>query len=220
MPRAETQNRLTLERLRGDLARWQPDIRARLLEFRDVRQRGDEAVFKELCFCILAANSSAEMGMKTLAAVDDLVWDGGLAEMQSRLSKGFRYWRIRPAYIVATREHLKAACGMKLRAWLDSMPAGERRDRLALDKGIKGIGFKEASHFLRNIGFEGHAILDKHILNCLRELGVIGAKLRPTPARRYKLIERRMRKFAQENGLDMDELDLVLWRYKTGKILK
>ena len=43
---------------------------------------------------------------------------------------------------------------------------------------IKGLGYKEASHFLRNIGFPGYAILDKHILNSLREMGVIGKRMR------------------------------------------
>jgi N-glycosylase/DNA lyase len=224
-PRSEAvkqpEQRLTIGQIHEDLAVWRTPIHTRLSEFGQAWERGDEAVFKELCFCILAANSSAEMGIKTLAKLEDLVWDGPVEAMQARLSGGgFRYWRIRPAYIVATREHLRRECGLKLRAWLRGMPDAERRDRLALDKGIKGIGFKEASHFLRNIGFKGHAILDKHILNCLRELGVIGKDLKPTPARRYRLIERRMRKFAGEIQVDMDELDLLLWRYKTGKILK
>lgn len=195
-------------------------IRTRLAEFEAVWRSGDEAVFKELCFCILAANSSAEMGLRTLTAIEDLVWEGSVEEMRARISRGFRYWRIRPAYIASTREHLRAACGLRLRDWLGAMPDDRRRDLLAADRGVKGVGFKEASHFLRNVGFKGHAILDKHVLACLRELGVIGRTLKAGNPRRYRLIESRMRRFADDIGIPMDELDLLLWRHKTGKILK
>ena len=95
-----------------------------------------------------------------------------------------------------------------------------RRDFFARSKAIKGLGYKEASHFLRNIGFRGYAILDKHIINSLREMGVITKKLRPTTRAGYLEIEQRLARFAEELGIDMDHLDLLLWSRKTGEILK
>jgi N-glycosylase/DNA lyase len=209
------------DQLKQDYVRYRKEIRKRLTDFARVWDEGDEAIFKELCFCILAANSSADMGMRTLSAIEDLLWEGDLPSIQRRLSRGFRYWRVRPAYIVSTREYLREICGLKLKTLIQSFPDPQaRRDFFAANPRIRGIGYKEASHFLRNIGFRGYAILDKHILTCLRELKVIGPRLVPLPARRYRLIEKRMKRFAQEISIDMDELDLLLWRHKTGKILK
>ncbi len=96
----------------------------------------------------------------------------------------------------------------------------ERRDWLARERGIKGLGYKEASHFLRNVGYRGYAILDKHILRCLAEVGVLDTPQPPTTRARYLSTEERLRRFAADLGLDFDELDLVLWSMKTGEILK
>ena len=46
-------------------------------------------------------------------------------------------------------------------------------ERDYLVKNIKGLGLKEASHILRNIGFRNYAILDRHILKNLKKHNVI-----------------------------------------------
>jgi N-glycosylase/DNA lyase len=96
----------------------------------------------------------------------------------------------------------------------------DRRDWLAQTKQIKGLGYKEASHFLRNIGFRGYAILDKHILNCLAEIGVIESNRPPANRTQYLATEAKLQEFAKTIEIDFDELDLVLWSIKTGEILK
>lgn len=212
---------LTIDVLKADYGRKQAEIRSRLSEFHTIIEKGDEAVFTELCFCILAANSSAEMGMKSLAAIQDIVIRGELPALQQRLCRGFRYWRKRPSYIVHTRDYLNKEHGFKLCNLLRSFSDhDERRDFLVFNRDIKGIGYKEASHFLRNIGYRGYAILDKHILNSLAVLGVIRKSRKPLNPARYRRIEKKMRAFAQRIGIDMDELDLLLWSRETGKILK
>jgi N-glycosylase/DNA lyase len=212
---------MTLNQLLEDHRRYEEEIRKRLEEFSSVWKKGGEAIFKELCFCILTANSSAEMGLKTLSTIEDLLWEGDKEAMQERLSKGFRYWRIRPAYIVSTREYLRTNFNLRLKELIQSFPDPQsRRDFFAANPNIRGIGYKEASHFLRNIGFRGYAILDKHILSCLRDLRVIGRRSVSTPPRRYFLIEKKMKRFSEELGIDLDVMDLLLWRHKTGKILK
>jgi N-glycosylase/DNA lyase len=212
---------MTINQVLEEYREHRYEIRDRLAEFEQVWHGGDQLIFKELCFCIFAANSSAEMGMKTLAAVEDLLWNSSLEELQQRLSGGFRYWRIRPSYIVSTRAYLRQHCDLRLKDLVQSLSdPEERRDFFATNPFIRGIGYKEASHFLRNIGFRGYAILDKHILSCLRELKVIGPRLVPSNSKRYLMIENRMKRFASELGIDLDELDLVLWRHRTGKILR
>jgi Thermostable 8-oxoguanine DNA glycosylase len=96
----------------------------------------------------------------------------------------------------------------------------ERRDWLVREKGIKGLGYKEASHYLRNIGLRGYAILDKHILRCLTELKIIDDPKPPNTRSRYLTIEEKLKSLAETAKIDFDELDLVLWSMKTGIILK
>jgi N-glycosylase/DNA lyase len=85
---------------------------------------------------------------------------------------------------------------------------------------VKGLGYKEASHFLRNIGLPGYAILDKHILRSLAELSVIDSPKPPATRARYLALEERLRDFSKKIEIDFDELDLVLWSMKTGEVLK
>ena len=110
---------------------------------------------------------------------------------------------------------------MRLREQLRSFrDPHARRDWLATEPRIKGLGYKEASHYLRNVGFKGYGILDKHIVRCLAELGVIDSPKPPTNRNGYLETECRMRRFAGDVGIDFDELDLVLWSMKTGEVLK
>jgi N-glycosylase/DNA lyase len=96
----------------------------------------------------------------------------------------------------------------------------ERRDWLARERRVKGLGYKESSHFLRNVGFRGYAILDKHILRSLAELGVISSPEPPATRKRYLETEDRLRAFSRSVQIDFDELDLILWSMKTGEVLK
>ena len=208
--------------LKRDYRKKKPLITARLAEFKAAYKKGDRAIFEELCYCILTAGSSAKMGMRTVGALKDILHTGSEKELQQRAqAHRVRFWRIRPSYIVQTREYLNDACGMELRRLIESFDCRDlRRDFFAKNKSIKGLGYKEASHFLRNIGFPGYAILDKHILNSLREMGVIGRRMRPATRTGYLTIEKRLERFAREIGIDMDHLDLLLWSRKTGEILK
>jgi N-glycosylase/DNA lyase len=211
-----------IDELKKDYRAKKPFIVRRLAEFRAAFEKGDRVIFEELCYCILTAGSSAKMGMRTVAALKDLIHTGGEKELQRRAkTHRVRFWRLRPSYIVQTREYLNDACGMKLQRLLGSFECRDaRRDYFAQNKSIKGLGYKEASHFLRNIGFPGYAILDKHILNSLREMGVISKEARPTSRAGYLAIEKKLERFAEEIGIDMDHLDLLLWSRKTGEILK
>ncbi len=195
-------------------------INARLAEFATVWQEATDArLLEELVFCIFTAGASARMGLRSIEAVRTLFAAGTHAELAHALTGTHRYPRARAGYIVATRDYLRADCDLRLRARLDGFSDTlARRDWLA--RNIKGLGYKEASHFLRNIGFRGYAILDKHILRSLAELGVIATPAPPTTRARYLATEDALRRFARKARIDFDELDLVLWSMKTGEILK
>ncbi|OLE53558.1 MAG: hypothetical protein AUG51_12735 [Acidobacteria bacterium 13_1_20CM_3_53_8] len=197
-------------------------IRARLAEFRAVwDEAGDERLWEELVYCIFTAGASARMGLRSVEAVRHLLFEGSHEELTNALQGVHRYPRSRPGYIVVTREYLREDCGMRLRERLQSFTdAVARRDWLAKEKRIKGLGYKESSHFLRNVGLRGYAILDKHILRCLAELGVIESAQPPATRSRYLETEERLRRFARDTRIDFEELDLVLWSMKTGEVLK
>lgn len=163
------------------------------------------------------------MGLKSIEAVRPLLLNGDRAEMTEALKKAgaHRFPVSRPSYIVIARNYLRERCGLRLREQLESFSDPiERRDWLAREKRIKGLGYKEASHFLRNIGLMGHAILDKHVLRCLADLEVVDSSRPPSTRARYLEIEERLKGVAREVGIDFDELDLVLWSMKTGEVLK
>ncbi|HEX8458310.1 MAG TPA: N-glycosylase/DNA lyase [Pyrinomonadaceae bacterium] len=216
------QQPVTIERIHETHAARAPEIRQRLAEFQAVWSDGsDERLWEELVFCIFTAGASARMGLRSIEAVRALLSEGTHEELARALNSRHRYPNSRSGYIVVTRDYLREHCGMRLRERLESFTDPlARRDWLARERRIKGLGYKEASHYLRNIGFRGYAILDKHILRSLFELGVLESPQPPTTRARYLVIEEALRRFAAHLRIDFDELDLTLWSLKTGEILK
>jgi N-glycosylase/DNA lyase len=213
---------VTVEKIRETHRARASEIRARLAEFDELRRGASDArLWEELVFCIFTAGASARMGLRSIEAIRPLLERGTHEELAGALTGRHRYPRARSGYVVTTREFLRGDCRMRLRDRLEGFRDPlERRDWLARERGIKGLGYKESSHFLRNIGFRGYAILDKHILRALFEIGRIESPQPPSTRTRYLAAEERMREFARDLGLDFDELDLVLWSMKTGEILK
>jgi len=197
-------------------------IRSRLKEFRDIhRSATDEKLWEEMVFCFFTGGCSAKMGLNSIDAVRHLLINGSHEEIMNSLVGRHRYPRARARYVVHSREFLVSDCNLRLRERLWNFSDHEaRRDWLVKEKGIKGLGYKEASHFLRNVGFKGYGILDKHILRSLCELRLIPEPKPPTTRTRYHQIENQLRLLSKRTGIDFDELDLVLWSMKTGEILK
>ena len=218
---SQGRNLMKIDDLKTHYRQRRPEIRARLEEFRQLYGQGDLAIFKELCFCILTANTSAKMGITCIEAAGDEILTADLEGLQGVLCGRYRFWKVRPAYIIHTRDYLMRETGFRIKDKIESLTDfHERRDFFAANPGIKGIGYKEASHFLRNIGFKGYTILDKHIVNLLFELGVLDEPRKPANKKQYIAIEKRMKEFAKDIKIDIDELDLALWSYKTGVVLK
>lgn len=216
---------LTVKTLKKSLSERRGEIRKKLAGFRRVLKTADDAeIFEELAFCIFTAGASAKMGLKSITAVRPVILTATTEKQFSRLLKkhgAHRFPNERARYLLHTRNYLRDEHGLEMRRLIMSFenPA-ERRAYFAENPGIKGIGFKEASHFLRNIGFGGYAILDKHIMNCLFELGVTDDPAPLANGKRYVEIEDALRRYAKRHGFDMDELDLLLWSEKTGVVLK
>lgn len=194
-------------------------IGARLIEFKRVFEEGDDKrIFRELVFCILTSAVGPKVGLISVSAVSDILMDGSEGEIYERL-QGVHKYPERANYIVHTREYLKRGFDFKLKDVILSFKDPiERREFFASNKDIKGIGYVQASHFLRNIGFFGYAILDKNVMRSLYELGVVDSLRPPTTKKRYLDIEARLKRFADTLEVGVDELDLLLWSKMTGYI--
>ena len=189
-------------------------VEARIKEFESLRSSSREDLFKELCFCILAANFSAERSLRIVEEIgDDLLKlsEEELAETLRRL--GHRFPSSRARYIVQARRSLDEL--VKILETIDD----EFMVREWLVRNVKGVGYKEASHFLRNIGFKNLSIIDFHIIDLLARYGLI-RRPRSLTRRRYLEIEGLLRRISEELGISLAELDLYLWYMETGRILK
>ncbi|MBI2654038.1 hypothetical protein HYX02_04470 [Candidatus Woesearchaeota archaeon] len=228
------------EKLKADYENKKPKIQERLNQFHKffnepyswfyrngelvllpVETKDDYRIFEELAFCIFTANTSAEMGAKAVDAVRNVLISGTANDMTRRLEGIYRFNNVRPAHIIHTRTYLKNSLNFRLKNKTKSFKdKNELRNFFALNKDIKGLGYKEASHFLRNIGFKGYAILDKHIINSLHEFGILKTNEKLKNNKEYLEVEQKFIYFSKEIGIDMDELDLLLWSRKNGRILK
>jgi len=134
----------------------------------------DEAIFSELVFCIFTPQSSAkkcDAAVKRLIS-SGLICDGSREDIACAIS-GVRFHNTKSRHAVAARELFsengKLAIKKKLRSFNS---ISELREWLIAN--VYGLGYKESSHFLRNIGLGFDlAILDRHILLNLARHGVI-----------------------------------------------
>lgn len=189
-------------------------VEARIREFRALGKRSSTELFKELCFCILTANFNAERSIRIQNAIGDGFLTLPESELAERLKElGHRYPRTRARYIVEARRYAYA-----LKELIQGF-CSEDAAREWLVKNVRGVGYKEASHFLRNIGFTDLAIIDFHIVNLLAKYGVI-KQPKALTRRRYLEVERFLRELGKKLGLNLAELDLYLWYLETGKVLK
>jgi N-glycosylase/DNA lyase len=213
---------VTIAKIKEAYIQRREEVRKRLSEFEAIWEKGtDLSLYEEMVFCFFTGGCSAKMGLRSVEAVRPILMTGTQLELANALAGSHRYPNARAGYVVYTRDFLLEHHGFKLRRKLQSFEDPiERRDWLVKEKGIKGLGYKEASHFLRNIGFKGYGILDKHILRCLAELKIIDDPKPPNTRSRYLTIEEKLKKLTDVTQIDFDELDLVLWSMKTGEILK
>ncbi|MBY9016700.1 MAG: N-glycosylase/DNA lyase [Candidatus Lokiarchaeota archaeon] len=189
-------------------------IYARIKEFSEIREFGIEKIFEELCFCILTANCAAKSCIEVQKRINTGFLKYSEEELRSKFKEyGYRFPNIRAKYIVEARNHV-LDIKKKINSSIDEMMIREW-----LVKTIKGLGYKEASHFLRNIGFKNIAIIDFHIIDLLDKFGII-QKPKTLTKKKYTEIEQILKIIGARVNLDLDELDLYLWYMETNEVLK
>jgi len=187
----------------------------RMSEFRVLGGGNPDDIFNELCFCIMTANFNAQRSIDIQRSIGCGFRRLGEKELASKLKEcGHRFPAARAKYIADAQEK-----ALEIAHEIALMKGDEAALRKWLAENVRGIGYKEASHFMRNIGFTDVAIIDFHIIDLLVRYGLIARPKTLTP-KKYLEIEAVLRGVAKKAGLNLAELDLCLWYMETGKILK
>ena len=205
---------LSIEELRTLYESKQDAIRKRLKEFASVHH---SEYFYELVYCLLTPQSSAANAAKAVRVLRHHDLFHRPVDPEPLLhQKDFyiRFHRTKAKHLLKVKEQFAAIqqhilngnSSVELRRWLV--------------ENVTGLGWKEASHFLRNIGHRDLAILDRHILKNLVRVGVLRQLPKTLTAKRYGMIEKKFQQFSRKLNIPMDELDLLFWSLETGEILK
>ena len=177
-------------------------IKERIIDFSKIN--GKENIFYELCFCILTPQSSA------------LKCDQAVQELRKR---DFYRKNFDPAPILKGLSRFHNTKALRLKE-MKLQYSSIKLERDYLVSNVKGIGWKESSHFLRNIGHRDLAILDRHILKHLVNHKAIKEIPKTLTPKLYLEIEKKFKQFSKKVKIPMDELDLLFWSSETGQIFK
>jgi len=187
-------------------------IKRRLLEFNSLDERN---YFHELLFCLLTPQSNAKKcwdAVEQLKRLDKLTSSRIIKILKTRT----RFHNNKSSYILEAEKQ-----------WASILPKLANNDRKELRNWLaentKGMGYKEAGHFLRNIGKSDNqiAVLDRHILRNLHDLGVISQEdVMLKNKNHYFSIENKFLAFSHVVSIPIDELDLLFWSHETGEIFK
>ncbi|MBW2991453.1 N-glycosylase/DNA lyase [Candidatus Woesearchaeota archaeon] len=197
-------------------------INKKLKIFRSFQNKSNKDWFCEMCFCILTANSKAKTAIaiqKEISALGFCTWC--LSDLRGAIKRNkHRFHNNKAKYIVEARKHLDIKDKIKKVVKQKGQQGGQAGAREWLVKNVKGLGYKEASHFLRNVGYFNVAILDRHILNLMKEDKIIKEISKAMTKKKYLQIEKKFLQLASKLGMSSAELDMYLWSMKTGIVLK
>jgi N-glycosylase/DNA lyase len=198
-----------------------PGIESRLAEFSLVwRDGSDLDLFIELVFCLLTPQSGARRCWHALQGLVDggMILEGNFESLRDSL-RTVRFMNTKARNIILAREMFLRG-DLSIRRVLEECGSDRaRRDWLVAH--VRGLGWKESSHYLRNIGLgENLAILDRHILRRLVEFGVIPAAPKSLSPRRYTEIEELFLRFSGCLSIPPLHMDILLWYATTGEIFK
>ncbi|MBI2107126.1 N-glycosylase/DNA lyase [Candidatus Woesearchaeota archaeon] len=186
-------------------------ISSRLSDFKNVKE---EDWFYEMCFCILTPQSTARGADRAITSLKKLDFKNKNFDPTPYLLGEIRFQNNKGKYLVEAKSKFDEIEN-KIKISKDSF---ELREWLV--KNIKGYGYKESAHFLRNIGHRNLAILDRHILKNLAKLKVIDEVPKSLTPKVYFDIENKFLNFSKEIGISMDELDLLFWSMEAGEVFK
>lgn len=212
----KTQLKATLpEKYRLHWDEHRSDITARLEEFRAVPP---EEYFYELLYCLLTPQSRAVHAERVIAKLRTAGFpeqDVDPVPFLRDPAHYIRFHNVKAERIRALRNNWE-----EIKSVLLSPDADSASKRAWLVANVNGLGWKEASHFLRNIGHLDLAIIDRHILKHLAECNAIDVIPTTISRSKYLEIESRFAELARSFGVTLQELDLLFWSFEEGSVRK
>ena len=202
---------MEIQALKAEYELKKNQIKLRLLDFKKIRTH--EQIFYEICYCVMTANGSAKAGRRAQKRLEEtkFLQKGILGECVQSV----RYSENKKKFLMHNRANI-IKDNLDLTKYL-SCDAFELREKIACNSShFKGLGWKESSHFLRNIGFSGLAILDRHILKNLKALNAIDNIPASLSKKTYLEIEKKLNIFCKAAGIPMDEFDILIWAHESG----
>jgi N-glycosylase/DNA lyase len=181
----------------------------------------EEEIFTEFVFCLFTPQSKA---VTCWSAVSDLanknmIFDSKVEDIAKVIGK-VRFRNNKAKYLVEARKLFTIDSKMKIKEKLKSFKNIYGLRKWLVDN-IKGIGYKEAGHFLRNVGMgKDLAILDRHILKNLKVYGAIKEMPDKLNVKTYLETEKQMQDFAKNLEIPISHLDMLFWCKNTGGIFK
>lgn len=192
-------------------------IQNRLLEFKQVPK---EKYFYELCFCLCTPQSKAANALIVQNTLEELhfkqndISSDSIAEILRKKENYIRFHNQKAKRIVELKNYFH-----QIEEVLNSNQDNyTKRDKI--QELVNGFGYKEAGHFMRNIGYENLAILDRHILKNLKNSGAFEEIPKISSKSQYHKAEKVFLEFADNVGISIDELDLLFWAFENGDIIK
>lgn len=192
-------------------------IDACLLDFKKNILKNDDEIFIELCFCIIVANNSISNALSAYNSISKDFLNLNLEELAFSLKNtARRFYNKRAEYIIEARK-VKDELINRIKEFRN-LEIKELDFREWLVKNIKGFGYKEASHFMRNLGIFNFAILDRHILKFLFKEKIINEVPKSLNKNKYFEIENILISIAKKLNISMAELDVYIFYIDSGRI--
>lgn len=185
-------------------------------------------VFREVVGAILGSQVSFELALSALDALDRdgaLHFDKNVDSYRKRIRsvlllplENERWKRPRryrfpdsKAWSIASTAAAFYGCDTPIKQWLASQPDA-RVARRELVERAHGLGPKQASMALRNIGFaHTFAVLDAHVLRYMRLTKWMRGLPRTSVLSVYERVEARFLDYASWLGHDVDVVDKAVW---------
>lgn len=198
------------------------ELQQRIDHFDSIKSNAcDKEIFAELAFCIFTPQSKAISCWNAVKILNEknILYNGTAIEIAKNIT-GVRFHNNKSKYLVQARNLFTINKSIQIKKKLNSFKNTIELREYLIDN-IKGFGYKEAGHFLRNIGMgETLAILDRHILKNLYYFKAIEEIPQTITEKKYIEIEKQMNKFCKKIKIPMLHMDLLLWCMQTGGIFK
>lgn len=203
-------------------------------------EMSENELWEELYLCILSSNVPYELAVSAFWHLRDrqllrpewlIRCKSACQKIAHELSKPiylprrkdgstrkYRFPNIRSQNIVKAAKALYQVNHCLL--WILKNSNSEQEARGFLAKNVPGIGLKEASHFLRNIGYSSSlAIIDSHVIAFLIEVGAVSQeKVKAVTPKIYIRLESILQDLCESLDLNLSIFDMAIWEYMRGKL--